>query len=476
MLFKIKAVISAIALICGVAKAATPFFKIKVVDDATGRGVPMVELETVNRAKFITDSAGVIAFNEPGLMNRTVFFHVRSHGYQFPKDGFGFEGVRLIPVAGGSATLKIKRLNVAERLYRVTGGGIYRDTLLLMEPAPIEQPAINADVVGQDSVQTVVYREKIFWFWGDTSRAAYPLGNYGTSGAYSELPSNGGLDPAVGVNLRYFTNSEGFSRTIAPWRGNNLVWIDGVAVVEDGEAERMITHYSLRESLTKEVEHGLAIWNDEAEQFDKLVGLPTGSWRYLRDHPVAVSNYLYSLSPSGLVRVPATLSAITNSDSYEGYSFEKTYEWRNSLKPTNPEDEKKVIKEGKLKPEGARFYLKNPANGKVIQIHSGSLAWNPYLKKWIWIFCEELGESVLGEIWIATADQPEGPWGNPVKIISHNKYSFYNPTQHDFFDQDNGRFIYIDGTYTEAFSGNPTATPYYDYNQIMYRLDLSKLK
>jgi hypothetical protein len=32
--------------------------------------------------------------------------------------------------------------------------------------------------------------------------------------------------------------------------------------------------------------------------------------------------------------------------------------------------------------------------------------------------------------------------------------------------------IYFEGTYTQTFSGNPEATPRYDYNQIMYRLDL----
>ena len=56
--------------------------------------------------------------------------------------------------------------------------------------------------------------------------------------------------------------------------------------------------------------------------------------------------------------------------------------------------------------------------------------------------------------------------------MSHDKYSFYNPVHHAFFDQDGGRVIYFEGTYTTAFSGNPTPTPRYDYNQIMYRLEL----
>src|SRR5690349_16614892 len=99
-------------------------FAIHVVDEQTGRGVPLVELRTVNNIRLHTDSAGVAAFREPGLMGQTVHFEIKSHGYEFPKDGFGYRGKALRVEPGGSARLTIKRKNVAERLYRVTGGGI----------------------------------------------------------------------------------------------------------------------------------------------------------------------------------------------------------------------------------------------------------------------------------------------------------------------------------------------------------------
>src|SRR4051794_21394928 len=63
------------------------YAEIRVVDAATGRGVPLVELETVNHLKFVTDNAGRVAFHEPGLMDREVFFTIRSHGYEMKKDG-----------------------------------------------------------------------------------------------------------------------------------------------------------------------------------------------------------------------------------------------------------------------------------------------------------------------------------------------------------------------------------------------------
>src|SRR5689334_9776384 len=145
--------------------AAEPF-RIEVVDAETGRGVPLVELRTVNDIRLFTDSQGVVAFDEPGLLGQSVFFHVKSHGYEFPKDGFGFAGKALRTEAGGKARLEIRRLNIARRLYRVTGGGIYRDSELCGMPVPLREPLLNGQVTGSDSVVNVVYRGKIYWFWG----------------------------------------------------------------------------------------------------------------------------------------------------------------------------------------------------------------------------------------------------------------------------------------------------------------------
>jgi len=77
-----------------------------------------------------------------------------------------------------------------------------------------------------------------------------------------------------------------------------------------------------------------------------------------------------------------------------------------------------------------------------------------------------------GEIWFAEADTPVGPWVYARRVVLHDNYNFYNPTQHPFFDQDSGRLIYFEGTYTASFSGAKEKTPRYDYNQVMYRLAL----
>ena len=84
----------------------------------------------------------------------------------------------------------------------------------------------------------------------------------------------------------------------------------------------------------------------------------------------------------------------------------------------------------------------------------------------------------MARVWYSEAARPEGPWTHARKVITHaNKqgdaHDFYNPVYHTFFDQHGGRVIYLEGTYVNTFSGNPHPTPYYEYNQIMYRLDLS---
>src|SRR5947208_8626423 len=86
---------------------AAAYFTITVIDEQTGRGVPLVELKTVSNAIWWTDSNGIAVVDEPGLIDQEAYFFVRSDGYDYPKDFFGFRGTKLKPVAGGSATIKL---------------------------------------------------------------------------------------------------------------------------------------------------------------------------------------------------------------------------------------------------------------------------------------------------------------------------------------------------------------------------------
>ena len=133
-----------------------------------------------------------------------------------------------------------------------------------------------------------------------------------------------------------------------------------------------------------------------------------------------------------------------------------------------------MIRRGLLSDEEARFQPKDVETGNTIAIHFSTVRWNKYRQRWIMIGTQAGGaSSYLGEVWYGEAKHPTGPWRQVRRIVTHDKYSFYNPCHHAFFDQDDGRLIHFEGTYTSMFSAAKSKTPRYDYNQIMYRLDLA---
>jgi hypothetical protein len=468
-----------------------------VVDQETGRGVPMVELTTTHQIRYFTDSNGIVAFDEPGLMNTAVFFSIKSHGYEFPKDGFGYSGKRLAVVPGGEATLRIKRINIAQRLYRVTGAGIYRDSLLTGHAIPIRQPVLNGQVLGSDSVMNAVFRGKIYWFWGDTNRPSYPLGNFHVPGATSLLPGHGGLDPEVGIDLEYFVGADGFAKETAKMPGQGPTWIGGLVALEDETGrERMFAGYVKVEPPLTVYERGLVEFNDEKKVFEKRVEFemdaPLGPRGHAFGHVEEGTRYIHFSDHFPPIRVPATVSHLEDSSSYESFTCLKPgsraerfeldrdeqgvlhYGWKADTAALSATLQGQLVKQGRLQPGEGLVQLQDPDTGKSLIPHNNSVYWNDFRKRWVMILLESFGTpSVLGEIWYVEADTPQGPWVYARKIVTHDKYSFYNPTQHPMFDSQGGREIFFEGTYTTFLTEIEVSTPRYNYNQIMYKLDLS---
>ena len=466
--------------------SSNKYFKIQVVDRQTGRGVPLVELRSTNNTRYYTDSNGIVAYYEPGLMDAEVFFFVESHGYEFPKDGFGFHGTRLKTSPGGSAVIKIDRHNIAERLYRVTGQGIYRDSILTGSPVPLKNPVLNGQVTGQDSVYSCIYRDRLFWLWGDTNRASYPLGHFATAGAFSDLPGKGGLDPALVVNLEYFVDETGFSRPICLLKEKGLVWLDGLLTVRDKQGrQRMVAKLARLKSLSEVLERGLVVFNDATESFEPIVRsgpdfLPYSNSGHALVVDVEGEQYYYFATQFPLsvrMRVKAEWDHIIDPNRYEVFTSPKPPEpcsWIRTGELIGDDASQMPSLIEALKQEKKNTHLYDITSGKKITPHGGSVYFNDHRQRWVAIFVQQFGESsYLGEVWYAEADTPVGPWAYATKIATHNKYSFYNPKQHPFFDKEGGRTIFFEGTYTFTFSGSlENATPRYDYNQIMYRLNL----
>ena len=471
------------------------YFGIHVLDSETGRGVPMVKLTTVSKINYITDSAGWIAFDEPGLMDREVYFEITSHGYHYPKDGFGNRGKVLRTKPGGSATINIVRDNIAERLYRVTGQGVYRDSWLLGLETAIAKPLLNGDVLGQDTVQTVVFRDKIHWFWGDTNRPIYPLGQFKTSGAVSELPSRGGLSPFIGIDLTYFVDEKGFSREMTPVPGPGAVWMHGLFGLRSDSSEQLFGHYSRVKTLGEQYEHGLLKFNERTQTFEKLLRFDDEAMLYPRGQALAyeqgIDDYIYFCRPFPSVRVKTTVDAIKSTPDYEAFTclqegarFQEEepaierdaagrplWAWKRNTDSLGARQMHALIDGGHLSKREARLCLMD--GDDLIYVDSGSVHWNAFRHRWVMIAGQVGGEnSFLGEIWYAESESFEGPWVHATRVVSHDKYSFYNPAHQPFFDQDGGRVIFFEGTYATTFSGAPSPTPRYDYNQIMYSVNL----
>src|SRR5207248_4691458 len=122
------------ALTCGLnifAASPTPQLqpcRIEVVERGSGWAVPLMELRTTHNVRFVTDNAGVIAFDLPELMGRETWFDIVGHGYEVPRDGFGSRGVRLMPEPGGSLKVEVTRKILAKRLGRLTGAGLFAES------------------------------------------------------------------------------------------------------------------------------------------------------------------------------------------------------------------------------------------------------------------------------------------------------------------------------------------------------------
>ncbi len=524
--------------------AGSAWAEIRIVDATTGRGVPSVELETVNGLRFVSDNLGRVAFLEPGLMDREVYFQIRSHGFLLPADGFGFRGRKIVPRAGSTTTIDLPRINLAERVCRLTGEGRLRDSILL-GLVPAAAAPLPGGVAGQDSVQATVYRGRIHWFWGDTQRMSYPLGLFRTAGATTPLPTPAAIDPAAGIPYDYFldppTAAEpvGFVRAMMPLpeRPDGVIWIDGVCTVADGAGadgdqaqrgdnphRRMVAHYSRRRGLAEQLEQGIAVWDDASATFTVAAQRPLEeSWRLPTTHPIDWQSegrtWLLFGAPTPNVRVPATFAAVCDPICYESFTCADAanpshplcdsqgrpqWRWQRDLPPTGSRDEKRWIDAGLLEARWARFCPARavadqgpddpdsrrtvppdalPASPSPMRdgerhsvgpvtLHSGTVRWNAHRQAWILIAGEVGGRSQLGEVWYAESASPTGPFSVAVRIVTHDRQSFYNVCHHPFFDGDGGQTIHFEGTFTREFSGNPQAVPRADYNQVLYRLDL----
>ena len=436
-------------LLCRVAAAPPAICRIEVVEQGSGWPVPLIELRTTHLERFVTDNAGVIAFDSPELMGRETWFDVIGQGYEIPKDGFGYHGVRLKPEPGKTLRVEVTRTIIARRLGRLTGGGLFAESQKLGDDLDWKE----SGVLGCDSVQNAVHRGKLFWLWGDTTLANYPLGIFDSTSATTAVQPLTKFEPPLRVTFDYFIDKNGVPRGVAKMPGDGPTWLTGmVSLLDSNRAPHLVAAFMKIKPPLEVYEWGLCVWNEADEKFEPLKTVWKKAAANLKPpplpdgHPVfwkdaAGKEWLLFGNPLPTLRCPATFEAWQDSTTWEPLKPQKT--------------------------------LASAIDGKSVQPQSGSVAWNPWRKHWVTVFVEKFGQpSFLGEVWYAEADSPTGPWGRAVKILSHENYSFYNPCIHPGFTPDNSPILIFEGTYSQTFADRPQPTPRYDYNQILYRLDL----
>lgn len=437
------------AMGAGAAGSGPRLCRIEVVEKGSGWPVPMVELRTLHQVRLVSDNAGLIAFDLPELMGRETWFEVIGHGYEVPKDGFGYRGVRLTPEPGKTLKVTVQRTILAKRLGRLTGSGRFAETEKLGEAAAED----NLGILGCDSVQNAVHRGKLFWAWGDTTLSRYPLGIFDMTSATTQVRPLRSFKPPLRLRFDYFTDAKGAPRGVARMPGSGPTWVSGYTSLPDktGTPRLVGTYVKIKPPL-EGYEWGLCVWDEEKQEFlqHKVIWTKSDS-RPERPpipdgHPVfwkdaAGKDWVLFGNPLPFLRCRANFEAWENPATWESLTPQAT--------------------------------LVSAADGQPVKPHSGSVAWNAWRKRWVTVFMEAFGKpSAFGEVWYAEADSPLGPWGKAVKVLSHQNYTFYNPRIHPEITPEDSPILLFEGTHSKEFADRPPPTPRYDYNQILYRLDL----
>ncbi len=435
--------------VSAIAREHHGFCKIVVIDSETQLPVPLVELRTTGQIQYFTDNAGVVALDALELMNREVWLNVHGHGYEVPADSFGMRGLRLRPRPNETLTVKVNRTNIAERIGRLTGIGLLNESQKLGEYSEWRESSL----VGCDSVQLSIYRGQAFWNWGDTNVTKYPLGNFHMSGAYTSLNIFTNLKLPLRPHFDLLLKPDGNPKPMAPFPGAGPTWLSGYVSLMDAEGtEHLVACYRKIKPPLEAYEIGLCEWDDQIQEFKVTKVI----WRESDNepppallpehHPVRWKDadgeyWVLFGNPFPSVRFPDNFAAWKDSSRWEAIS--------------TPSE------------------LKDFGSGELVKPHSGSIAWNEYRQRWVTVFLQKFGKpSAFGEVWFAESLSPYGPWSPAVKIVSHDNYTFYNPRVHGELSPSGSPNLYFEGTYTSTFANRPHPTPRYDYNQILYLVNL----
>ncbi|GAB4275085.1 MAG: hypothetical protein Kow0029_15940 [Candidatus Rifleibacteriota bacterium] len=464
----------------------------------------MVELELENGLKLISDNDGFITLFAPDLEGKTARFKITGNGYSTgQRDFWGEESFTTTIQAGKFEKCYLKRTQLAQRLYRITGASRYNHTILAGKKPRFEtSDLLPGGVIGQDSVITVPWKNRLWNFYGDT----LGLSGFNFSASCARLPFSDKMhpsfDPDIGLPLEYLVDENGFAKKMIETGKKGFTWIEYVLPVKlfaNSKSKSLLARYVLHSSLEKAEEAGFALFQESEGSF-RIVKRFKTSKGHKCTHPVPIfigSERRYLLFPWEMTGVE--YSEIVNEQEHFFYTcFRKMdskakrtkgfllngekcyierdskgraiYSWRKGGVAASSLFQQILLQKGVMTEDDVLFAPLEIDSGKRIARFDGSIAYNSFKGCWI---CISQGIKP-GDIIYAEADTPTGPWGFARKVSEFKRYNLYNPAQHPWFAQENDRFIYYEGTYTNFFSDSPGKNPEADYNQVMFKLDLAQ--
>jgi hypothetical protein len=511
--------------------STNPYFGIRIVDRDTHEGVPLVQLRTSNYIVNYSDSQGYVAFFEPGMMDHDVWFSVLTDGYTFSDDRTCKpsithpcdSGIILHTTPGKIITLTVERKQLAERVFRLTGQGIYRDSVLLNIPTPINESSMEMVApIGQDTLMLTKYKGLNYWFFGDTvcapSARQENCNGYGQHTIAATSIDQANQAPV----LQYFTsniNGMQWPKPVTPVGDLNMnTWTAAPFVINAGTPQEAMYAFYLKPYSTSADpspdKTGLVKWNESKQQFELLIEWPlnNGMEWLSNGHVVSafapgegVDGYVYFAGSFVLVRAPknkiAQLSAwesltplLSGSDMNNPKIDPKGWGWKKGMPVFHQSDETTLIAKGIMPLSQARMQIVDSITKKPVVVDSGVVHWNAFLKKYILVFGN-------GQLYLAMSDSMTGPWNTAVVIAQHEDThsSCYNSIQVSALSDATERNIYVACSYTSMWSNDAPAAgipnvwstclfgqnahqncapvvPRYEYNNLVYRLDLLSMK
>jgi hypothetical protein len=468
----------------GTLPAPGQMFTLLVLDGKTKRALPGAQVIMPHRT-YVTDSSGAAAIYETGVMNSHATVTLAADGYVTATG----VSVDLTPGLTRQVTIDPDASQIAVRLYRINGPGIFRDRVLLGQSS---SQGLNADMISQDGPMTALYQGRVYWTFGDTNHESAGHSNYRGSAASSAIP----VDAERWFPLGYVHQIDGREAAIAPVsefdNDGALAWPGGLASVPDARGtERLYSTFRIMNGKTgfDTLALGLGRYNDTTHVFERKLWFDLARPTQPGAHAFKVNDGAQSfLYYENLTRIPASEGGLLHPESYEAFTplqpdgtaeHDDTgrirYRWRTQTAELGSDN---VAGSGASNGERLFGQLRDarlePGAPHRVPIKASARDYNPFRKRYVEVITEDQPNFVpLDATWYAEADTPMGPWVYARRITGAGSRSIYNPTIAPF--RNNDAQILFAAVYAAPFIPAPPL-PYYNYSVVMHMLDVNDLR